>query len=171
MPNWCFNDISIRANSKTLNEIEEFVKGKTYTLEGGVWKEHDLDFCFHSIVPQPLAILPPDHPYHNGNEMGVEEIMERVAEVYKKNHMPDWWNWRVENWGTKWEIDNVDVSTSRGWLKYSFSTAWSPPAPVIIALSKKFPDATIFAKAVEEGGEKGSAQFKGGETVKNNNYM
>ena len=43
----------------------------------------------------------------------------------------DWYDWRVENWGTKWEIynatcDRMDANT----LVLDFYTAWSPPFPI-----------------------------------------
>lgn len=28
------------------------------------------------------------------------------AEPTEGQVMPDWWNWRVSNWGTKWEISS-----------------------------------------------------------------
>jgi len=42
-----------------------------------------------------------------------------------------WYAWRVENWGTKWEIynatcDRMDANT----LVLDFYTAWSPPFPI-----------------------------------------
>src|SRR6056300_1253603 len=42
-----------------------------------------------------------------------------------------WYDWRLEHWGTKWDIynatcDRMDANT----LVLSFDTAWSPPIPV-----------------------------------------
>ena len=53
------------------------------------------------------------------------------GKVDKEFAMPDWWNWRVSNWGTKWEvstegmeyIEDGDTATISGW----FESAWSPP--------------------------------------------
>jgi hypothetical protein len=41
----------------------------------------------------------------------------------------DWYNWNVNNWGTKWDItdvyiDNADEPDS---IEFAFSTAWAPP--------------------------------------------
>ena len=43
----------------------------------------------------------------------------------------DWYEWRLENWGTKWDIydthcNRIDANT----LSMTFYTAWSPPIPV-----------------------------------------
>ena len=44
---------------------------------------------------------------------------------------PNWYDWRLKHWGTKWDIYNdtcerMDENT----LVLSFDTAWSPPIPV-----------------------------------------
>ena len=41
----------------------------------------------------------------------------------------DWYQWNINNWGTKWPlsdvyIDNADEPDS---IEFSFSTAWAPP--------------------------------------------
>lgn len=40
----------------------------------------------------------------------------------------DWYNWNVENWGTKWPISSVCIGHSEiDTITFSFSTAWAPP--------------------------------------------
>lgn len=39
----------------------------------------------------------------------------------------DWYNWRINNWGTKWECDIFSMNEKEGELIISFSSAWSPP--------------------------------------------
>lgn len=42
-----------------------------------------------------------------------------------------WYDWRIENWGTKWDIYNTQCErTDANILVMSFNTAWSPPIPV-----------------------------------------
>ena len=43
----------------------------------------------------------------------------------------DWYDWRLDNWGTKWDIyethcTRIDANT----LDLNFYTAWSPPIPI-----------------------------------------
>jgi hypothetical protein len=45
----------------------------------------------------------------------------------------DWYGWRDENWGTRSNSYEGNV-TEEG---IGFNTAWSPPTPVIVALSKE----------------------------------
>lgn len=46
----------------------------------------------------------------------------------------DWYMWRVNNWGTKWDItdvyiDNADEPDS---IEFTFSTAWAPPVEAFV---------------------------------------
>ena len=43
----------------------------------------------------------------------------------------DWYNWNVANWGTKWDANHPDLHREDGLIRFTFSTAWSPPSPVI----------------------------------------
>lgn len=63
-----------------------------------------------------------------------------------------WYNWRVSNWGTKWEADcpSLDLATSEQ-LVYHFATAWSPPAPLIEMLSLNFPGLCLLLEYNEPG--------------------
>lgn len=40
----------------------------------------------------------------------------------------NWYDWRINNWGTKWDTDDVDVQKldDNNYRLY-FTTAWSPP--------------------------------------------
>ena len=47
--------------------------------------------------------------------------------------MPDWYKWRLKNWGTKW--DAYDGSWIDGY--HAFTTAWAPPEALIQYLAEK----------------------------------
>ena len=56
-----------------------------------------------------------------------------------------WYNWRVHNWGTKWdcytlEIDDTDMPHG---FEVNFETAWSPPEEVCYAIREQFDDLSI----------------------------
>jgi len=46
----------------------------------------------------------------------------------------DWYSWRVQNWGTKW--DGYDGRFNDDQTTFTFDTAWSPPLPVIKKLAE-----------------------------------
>ena len=56
-----------------------------------------------------------------------------------------WYNWRVQNWGTKWdcyslEIDECDMPHG---FEVNFETAWSPPEEVCTAIREQFDDLSL----------------------------
>ena len=56
-----------------------------------------------------------------------------------------WYNWRVQNWGTKWdcytlEIDDTDMPHG---FEVNFETAWSPPEEVCNAIRDQYDDLSI----------------------------
>ena len=61
-------------------------------------------------------------------------------------HQDDrWYNWRVQNWGTKWdcyslEIDDTDMPHG---FEVQFETAWSPPEEVCYAIKDQYDDLSI----------------------------
>ena len=62
----------------------------------------------------------------------------------------DWYNWRLDNWGTKWDIyethcTRIDANT----LQLNFLTAWSPPIPVYDKLTDMGFD--VHARYLDEG--------------------
>ena len=46
---------------------------------------------------------------------------------------PTWYEWRIQNWGTKWNASRAEVLDGR----LSFLTAWNAPKPILEKLSQK----------------------------------
>lgn len=156
MPNWCDNTVRVRADAKTLTRIREAVKGTVFVRP---WNDEDPSvplplraeaslFSLHAVLPQPDGALEPDDP--------------RRASTARTSKM-DGDEWREQNWGTKWEEENVRMAERAGAVVYIFQTAWSPPVAVIQRLSEQFPTARIslsFAEPLALG--RGNLQFQGG---------
>jgi hypothetical protein len=64
-----------------------------------------------------------------------------------------WHNWRIENWGTKWDVDvEAEITFSGdGAILIHFDSAWGPPNLAIAKLSESFPEITIKHSYLEEG--------------------
>ena len=66
---------------------------------------------------------------------------------------PNWYDWRVENWGTKWgtgrEIYADEGSASS--QSFSFDTAWSPPTALVRKVSEDFPGLLFRVEYAEPG--------------------
>lgn len=63
---------------------------------------------------------------------------EVVYSNYKKYGAKTWYDWCIENWGTKWNAYEVKFD---GTCKLTFQTAWAMPEPILKALTAKYPDA------------------------------
>ena len=128
MPNHCYNKIIIYGDeaSKIASEL----------------KSEDTVFDFSKILTEP-----------NYEEIEVKPTFSKEDEK-DDFRMPKWWDWRIQNWGTKSNsyddhVDTVDDET----VEYEFSTAWSPPEPVIAKLREQYPDVSITAFYDEPGME------------------
>jgi len=139
MPNWCSNELIIGSKNKDLIKT---IHSEIINEEG------HLDFKLITGVPDTPA-------YRNEFTDSQDEI--RDDPTY-------WYKWNPENWGTKWNACDSDVVDPHSTLlTINFNTAWSPPEPVIRALSEKYPKANIALHYKEEG-----MNFEGVLIMKNN---
>lgn len=72
-----------------------------------------------------------------------------------------WYEWCNRVWGTKWNAYDAGPGEDGA---VTFSTAWDYPEPVIEALSKQFPDATVRIRWADEdlGQNVGAGEYQGG---------
>lgn len=109
---------------------------------------------------------------------GSERDLVAVAAMLSDNDTPfqsihpvpdgvDAYDWRIENWGTKWDADCFDLCISDdGTMFANFDTGWSPPIGVMTRLAELFPSLS-FRLLYEEGGAAftGCARFEGGGMI------
>jgi len=117
MPNHITNYLTItHSDAKKLEWLLScFVKD-------GVGQEVSLDF--NKIIPQPENLF-------KGNLGQAEE------EYCKKNNIPNWFDWNVSNWGTKWNSYSGEVLESKkDKIICRFDTAWNPPNPIFERLKE-----------------------------------
>lgn len=82
-----------------------------------------------------------DNPFNTLIPQPPEEELPQVD-----NFTPGWYSWRVNNWGTKWDIDAADVSFVEDqdeYLRIEFMTAWAPPTGICEKLREMYEDASI----------------------------
>lgn len=78
------------------------------------------------------------------------DIFFPVPESVKINGSA-WYNWCVENWGSKWDLVISDFNESKDLISISSESAWNPPLEGITEISKKFPDLKFRVEYVEPG--------------------
>ena len=98
-----------------------------------------------------------------------EEMANRYRENLERFGSPTWYEWAVAKWGTKWglyDIEATDAGFEYGRISYTFQTAWSPPIPVIEAMSKQYPSLHFALDYFEGGGGfMGSCVYENGQEV------
>ena len=112
MPNHCYQSVYLAGDPKEIDRLYEAVKEEKF---------------LNAVIPEPSNI------FHGA--LGEEE--RKMCEAQGR---PNWYDWRNENWMTKWDICQAEIIeepqeidhypmptkcfTFRCW------TAWSPPIPV-----------------------------------------
>jgi hypothetical protein len=146
MPNWCENKLAISGKRAIVNEFYDkiFDDGEFLFLE--------------RFLPTPKELLEVESP--TKGEDGV--------------WVPDWYEWRLNNWGCKWEvseaimIDNIKFTASDGeefeTIVLGFETPWSPPIEGLTKIAKMYPEIQFFIEFLEPGmAFMGFALYKDGE--------
>lgn len=176
MPNWCENDLTIRGPYQELQRFRIFAKTKNGIL--------DADKFIH--YPKKYAELDLKAKLYDArrnkliDKLKKEGVTENNAreKAYKKYlYMKDGFNsggyeWCIENWGTKWGIcdaeliDNIKLKNGKGELFYQFSTAWSPPTPLIQKMGEMFNGLVFALRYFERGdGFKGILKIEKGKVI------
>ena len=62
-------------------------------------------------------------------------VGEKLAHNIEKYGQPTWYEWSIQNWGTKWNA-YYPASTDENTL--AFCTAWASPNPVVDKLAEMF---------------------------------
>lgn len=82
---------------------------------------------------------------------------------------PTWYEWRISNWGTKWNAYGYDGGTDLSAAEQDgelwFQTAWGAPHPVIAKLAEMYPDVSFTHEWADEdiGNNCGRKVFINGE--------
>jgi len=115
MPNWCDNTITLKHSDPTM------IKRAQDALERGEFLNE-----FHPVPPDLKIVagrVGNDEDAHQ-QALGLQE------EANLKNHgYRNWYDWCVNEWGTKWDVGDEGSATLNedGSLTASFNSAWAPP--------------------------------------------
>ena len=158
MPNWTKNEVTF-SSAKTTNikKIKDiFYKGCPFNqlIEEPKWdsvplKGNEMSDRFTKKLLGIEGELPiiEEHKLQNGEVMKFRK--------FKSTNVQDtrWYDWRSENWGTKWDVpkDDIDVEPiNNGSIVVEFDTAWAPPYPIYKKFRDKFKDVKIEWWALDE---------------------
>jgi len=118
MPNWCNNQMDISGTKEMMDEVESALK------EGEL---------LGKLLPVPpeLNITAGSLGHNTPEQLELEEKEKANREKYG---YANWYDYCVNEWGTKWDISLVSYERlSETEITLSFDTAWAPP---IVAYEK-----------------------------------
>ena len=120
MPNWCNNNITITGPNSVIDKIEKIVK-----------EEENIDLSSKEKGEQP-NLLQYFYPMP-------KELDETTADgsknkkMIKKYGYSSWYDWRVDNWSTKWDVNEfhgikrIELGIDESEISFGFDSAWAPP--------------------------------------------
>lgn len=101
-------------------------------------------------------------------EKKIWDIGVTAVDNLHKYDAPTWYEWRNENWNTKWNACGYDENTNySGNSVIWFQTAWSAPIPVIQKLSEMYSNIELTLEFADEdlGQNCGKIKFKNGDII------
>lgn len=123
------------------------------------------DLSLEQFLPTPSELMAHQSPQND---------KKLAAEFTKKYGADDWYNWRIKNWGIKWDLADVSADSDEyeDFAEYTFDTPWGPPVQAFEEISKMYPFLEFRLKYDESGmAFMGAAIIQNGETNDNSvNY-
>jgi hypothetical protein len=179
MPNHITNRLTIIGTEEQVKQVLEAIKGE----------REDQFIDFNKISPIPKELENTQSPSKIISQKEYDEQEKRIAEgnltdneknfglsrgltpelaneYRKKFGYADWYNWQIENWGTKWNAyEQVQVENV-----IEFQTAWSTPFSLLVNLSLMFPEVTFEVRYADEdfGYNVGEFTLLGGDEILTN---
>jgi len=134
MPNWCDNQVTITGPNSVIDKIEKIVK-----------EEKDGNGLLNFMKPMPKELDGTTSPSSSAKKP------QPMIEGFD-----NWYDWRCENWGTKWEVcEFYGVDRQGDTISFGFSSAWAPPIPAyqtfLMNMSEQKQDVSLKAYYYEGG--------------------
>ena len=146
MPNWCLNTVEFIGSPSQIEQIRKAVEEE--------------DGLFQTLVPLPDALK----DSVSGSENAKPDWQKKnSAQLIKEHGADNWYDWCINNWGTKWDaaescIDDIAIdwlNPKSSSIQISFETAWSPPISfydeLLDKMTAKGKDFSIYATYHEPG--------------------
>lgn len=172
MPNWCDNNLTIYGTKEKIKEIEGVVKAYSNFYYSKARQGEEIEG--YDLTDQKILRKP------DGNPMGLlyyckpepdykttpvaktfPEIAAKYAnseeerEIALKNEPTiredSWYDWRLQNWGCKWEVEAEIGDVDEECICLYFMSPWGPPIEAYEALLKQEGITGIDANYYEPG--------------------
>ena len=157
MPNYCENTLDITCPREVFNKLQPLLfiekSERNDETDSPPWTMlNNQMFSFEALLPTPRELrglsapasivteeerqkFLKDKAMGNALPYGEPITKEMSKDFIKRFGCDNWYNWNINNWGTKWNADVYHIesnlltepNSSEVTIKVCFSTAWSPP--------------------------------------------
>ena len=149
MPNHCHNRVTFYNCNDSDKSREQIAKLKE------IFSDEDI---FTQIIPEPdwhnTPLMSSDVKRYTFSEPKgkVGELPQYVEDpwrrlVFKSTGIADdrWYDWRLQNWDTKWDAYDVEQHDFDDPDQYevTFNTAWAPPDAICNQIREQYPDVSV----------------------------
>jgi hypothetical protein len=121
MPNWCDNNVTIRHDDQ--NKLKELHDAM---LAGNFFK---------TVIPIPEELKNPLASSYGGKDGELKNNYRK--KMLKKHGFESWYDFCIEKWGTKWDVEINSPNLTKDKLFASFSSAWAPPIGIYKELTRQ----------------------------------
>lgn len=129
MPNYCHNTLSFHGDVNIISELRSHIITSKNIL------------TFEKVLPTPDELT-------DNNKS--EEELKKLEKKYGYNN---WYDWRIHNWGTKWDATNSHVILEdENNIKIFFDTAWCPPMTWLFYVIKLYPKLDVTIRFIDSLG-------------------
>lgn len=136
MPNWSYNHLKVSGKKDDLKKFVE--KSLVKIIDENSGKE-SITFSINGTYPMPKELEGTPSPTKNPSK-----------ELIEKYGADDWYTWRLNNWGTKWDTHSVTYECFDTEFYVDFDTAWSPPVLWLEKVMKDYPELIFDMDWMEE---------------------
>lgn len=153
MPNWVSNTLAISGEPAQIDALLAQVSKPHPTK---AQKLVDGQFVIVDVISES--------PFSFWNIVSPDDV-----DWYFKNS--NWYDWNVDNWGTKWDAVQPTVERdSEDRVHIRFDTAWGQPVEAIESLAKQYPSLKFSLEYEEEQGWGGEIVWKNGVGTQVDDY-
>lgn len=165
------------------------IKIGTYNYQNDVYDDTDVEYKLKKEIQKEINFIDGillDTKYHNfknyiplllDNETklipyDIAILAKIAANANFIRGYNCWYDWNIENFGTKWDISSyIDVDDFIKDKGMSYETAWGPNEAFYFNISKDYPELTFKLSYDEEGvGFAGECEIKNGVYLSNEYY-
>jgi hypothetical protein len=149
MPNWCYESAEVKGPKE---DVIAFLKAISKGKDDKGFVVYELN----SLYPCPKELVETVEGW-NSKEDEQREIDEKRASNEVKYGYKSWYDWCMDNYGTKWGACDVDADEEAAYekdgtmiLPVRWNSAWGTSNGLVAKISGMFPTLTFCVTATEE---------------------